>query len=504
MRGLSVADWMHQTRGVARTKELLEAGAKRICFTAPTGAGKSLCMQRLIEWGEPTVVYANRTMLIEQLARGMDEAGIPFGLQVSGYAPSVFENVQIASIQTVASRMAKGKMEPHDASLVIIDEIHNERAERCQKVMEWHLSRGARVVGFTATPVGIGHLMDEMVQAAVNSELFKCGALIPAHTYAPDEPAASSFKSTTMGLLQFKDEVKEVMLPVIFGRVIEHYRKLNPEQKPSILFAPGVEESRWFTEKFNQAGIPWSHIDGERIVINGHDMAATRENRMLLLEASKSGRTKGISNRFVLREGIDARWLAHGIFACTFGSVASFLQSGGRLLRACEGLDHVTIQDHGGNHWRHDSLNADRHWELSDTEKSLKEKHEAKRRTKEEPEPIVCPQCSKVRSKGVECPACHFVAKGHRRMVIQTDGTLKEVHGDVYKPRRVNNSPESHKKWKACVYRCKAKGMNFNQAKGLFLRETGTVPGPDFPMMPTQASDWGVPVASVPYERLTK
>lgn len=497
-------DWAHQTYGVSRTRTLLDAGVKRICFTAPTGAGKSLCMQRMIEWGLPTVVYANRTMLIEQLARGLDEAGIPFGMQVSGYAPSVFENLQIASIQTVASRMAKKRMEPHDAKLVIIDEIHAERAERCQKVMDWHLERGAQVVGFTATPVGIGHLMDEMVQAAVNSELFRCGALIPAHTYAPDEPASSSFKSQTMGLLQFKDEVKEVIMPVIFGRVIDHYRKLNPEQKPSILFAPGVEESRWFTEKFNKAGIPWSHIDGERININGEDMAATRENRMLLLEASKKGTTKGISNRFVLREGIDARWLAHGIFACTFGSVASFLQSGGRLLRACEGLTHVTVQDHGGNHWRHDSLNADRHWSLDDTEKSLKEKHEAKYRTKEESEPLVCPKCSKVRSRGVECPACKFVAKGHRRMVIQTDGTLREVRGDVYRPRKVNTSPEDHQKWKSCVYRCKAKGMNFNQARGLFLRETGTVPGPDFPMLPIEGADWGQKVQDVPYSRLTK
>lgn len=169
----------------------------------------------------------------------------------------------------------------------------------------------------------------------------------------------------------------------------------------------------------------------------------------------------------------------------------------GRLVANC-------LADHGGNHWRHDSLNADRHWELGDTEKSLKEKHDAKYREKTEIEPIVCPQCQKVRSKGVECPACHFVAKGHRRMVIQTDGTLKEVRGDIYKPRRVNTSPEDHKKWKACVYRCKAKGMNFNQARGLFLRETGTVPGPDFPMVPVNASDWGLAVGTVPYERLTK
>lgn len=497
-------DWAHQTYCVTETRKAIEAGERRICVTGPTGSGKSLIIQRFIEWGYPTVLYANRIALIEQLARGMDEAGIPYGLQASGYAPSVFENVQVASIQTVASRMGKGRMLPHDAKLVIVDEAHNEKGERIDRVIDWHTANGAIVLLVTATPVGLGGRADKLIQFAVNSELFRCGALIPCHTYAPDEPASSSFKNTTMGLLQLKDEVKEVMLPVIIGRVIDHYRKLNPEQKPSILFAPGVEESRWFTEKFNQAGIPWSHIDGERIVLNGVDMAATRENRSLLLEASKSGLTKGVSNRFVLREGLNLPWLAHGIMACTFGSVASYLQAGGRLLRSYPGMTHVVLADHGGNSWRHDSLNSDRHWELGDTEKSLKEKHESKYREKKESEPITCPQCFKVRSHGIECPACKFVARGHRRMVIQTDGTLREVRGDVYRPRKVNTSPEDHKKWKSCVYRCKAKGLNFNQARGLFLRETGTVPGPDFPMLPIRDADWGQKVQDVPYDRLTK
>jgi superfamily II DNA or RNA helicase len=497
-------DWPHQVAGTQRTKELLNAGARRICFTSPTGGGKSRCMHRLLEMGRPTVVYANRTMLIEQLAKGMNDAGIPFGMQVSGYAPSVFENVQIASIQTVSQRFSKGKMLPHNAELVVIDEWHNERSERCQKLVEWHLENGASVVGFTATPVGLEGLADELVQAGCNSELFRCKALVPARTFAGNEIDMRACKSKSVGVLELRDELKEVMMPVIFGSVIEHYKLVNPDCRPSIMFAPGVDESRWLTEQMNKAGFPWSHIDGERISINGTDMPANRDNRMLLLEVSKTHRTLGISNRFVMREGIDATWLAHCIFACRFGSLSSYLQSGGRVLRAHPGLDGVTVSDHGANYLRFDTLNVDRQWELGDTDAELQKKREEQLRNKEKSEPIVCPKCSKIREKGVECPACGFVARGRRRMVIQTDGTLKEIHGDVYRPRKVNTSPEDHKKWKACVYRCKAKGMNFNQARGLFLRETGTVPGPDFPLVPVSQSDWGLKVSDVPYERLSK
>ena len=105
-----------------------------------------------------------------------------------------------------------------------------------------------------------------------------------------------------------------------------------------------------------------------------------------------------------MREGIDWPWLAHGIMACTFGGLKSYLQSGGRLLRAHPSLDQVVIQDHGGNFWRHDSLNADREWQLEDTDKSIQEKHDEKYRTKSEPEPIVCPKCAKVRKTGGDLP----------------------------------------------------------------------------------------------------
>src|SRR5688572_31989517 len=34
---------------------------------------------------------------------------------------------------------------------------------------------------------------------------------------------------------------------------------------------------------------------------------------------------------------------------------------------SCEGKTHATLQDHGGNWWRHGSLNADRDWRPDET-----------------------------------------------------------------------------------------------------------------------------------------
>lgn len=502
-------DWPHQLAGVQQTKELLDADEESVCVTSPTGGGKTTMMRRIIELGHPTVVIADRTMLFEQLAKGLDDHGLPYGLVASGYAPSVFDNVQLAMIQTLDSQMRRKRSMPPEASIVIRDEAHQDTGARVNRIFDYYKERGAKIVGFTATPIGIGHLYKNLVVAGRTSDLRNCGALVPARTYAPDEPDIRAMKTTAAGILQFKDECKEVMLKVVFGRVIEHYFKLNPDQRPAAIFAPGVPESKWFCEQFNKAGVPWSHIDAESIIINGEEMECNKANRMRLAEASKTGHTKGVSNRFVLRAGIDWPWLYHLIFACTYGDLSGYLQSGGRGLRqhyinGVPQLDHIIVQDHGGNYYRHDSLNVDREWSLDDTEKSLKEKRQSSLREKKSEEPVVCPRCAKVRPSGPRCPSCGHAYEGRKRFVIQTDGTLKEVRGDIYKPRKVNNSPESHKKWKQCVYRCKATGKTFTQARGLFLRETGTVPGADFPMVPKNASDWALQVSNVPYERLTK
>lgn len=490
--------WPHQTFGVAETRRLIDAGETRIGLTSPTGGGKSVMMFDMCRWGWPTVIYNNRRMLTEQLCANMEAAGIGYGIQASGYAPSILDNVQVASIQTVAKRWESGEMDLHPAKLVLVDEIHNEKGSRISRLLDEHESRGAAIVGITATPIGIGHLVNHLVVAGTTSELRKCGALVPAYTFAPDEPAMESFKPKTLGILQMKEECKTAMLHVIIGRVLEYFPKFNPEGKPSILFAPGVAESQWFAEQFFHAGYTAAHIDGERIWINGEYLPSTKENRDLVKREAERGNIQVTCNRFVLREGVDWPFLAHCIFACTFGSLSSYLQAGGRLLRAHPSLDRVTVQDHGGNFHRHDSLNCDRVWSLDKSDSQIAGERIELFKTKKAAEPIVCPKCKMVRKAGVTCPACGFTAQGKRRVVIQTDGVLREVTGDIYRERRVSTSPALHKAWTGCVFRCRNSGRTFNQARALFQREHGGVcPGPEFPFMPKNQSDWYLKVADV-------
>lgn len=494
--------WPHQARGIGEIAQLIASGCKRIAFTAPTGLGKSRCANEILSWGLPALMLCNRTMLFEQLGRGLAKSGIYFDTLASGYAQSYMENVTLGMMQTISKRWTSGRIELPPADLVILDEAHNETGRRSCKILKHYQERGATTICLTATPIGIGHMADHLVVAGNNTEGRACGALVPASTYAPDEPDPKSFKASTKGIIQFKDEVKEVMLKVVTGRVLEHYFRHNPDQRPAVLFAPGVAESAWICDQFREAGVPWSHIDSKRIVLNGEVMPASRENRDRLLEAIRTGETKGVSNRFVLREGIDLPQLYHCIFACTFGSLTSYLQAGGRILRSHPSLDHVLVTDHGGNYWRYGSLNEDREWSLDDTEKSLREKREAKPPGEPQEEAIVCPQCSHVRSAGAVCPQCGFAYKGMRRIIVQTDGTLRAVDGPAVR-RSKSDLPDAIKRWISVYYMCKNSGKTFSQAWEIYKRKYGVAPRVDFPMMPKDVYDWKKKVSELSARKLT-
>jgi len=446
--------WPNQERALTELRDHVgDGGCEPVCVTAPTGGGKTRMQTELAEWatgrGWRVVVYTNRKMLVRQTRRVFEASGIETGVMAAEHKPAFLRDVQVASIQTVNSRVLKKETwNLHEAHICIVDECHQNKAATAQKILAAHLEMGAAVVGFTATPVGVGHIYKRLIVAGTNSELRRCGALVPCTTFAPDEPDLKNLKRQANGDFAEEEVVKRVMLPGmetgvprIFGRVLDHWRLFNPKGKPTLLFAPDVASSRWFAEWLNKQGVTAAHIDGE----------TPSDERERIAAGSESGEIKIVCNRFVLREGVDWPWLAHGILATAFGAVSTYIQAGGRLLRAYPGLDKIVIQDHGGNWHRpgFGSLNDDRVWQLSDTNQSLYQASKKRRETADpsDPEPLRCPRCSALNRPGKSfadagCWKCGFKYKRSVRVVIQTDGTLKEQRGSVVKHKRQVSAEE--------------------------------------------------------------
>ena len=502
--------WVHQKRGIDEVLALIHAGYRRICLTSPTGGGKTRMIAELaadfLGRGQGVVLYTNRKLLLEQLSLEMSRFGLSHGVRAAGVERGYDLPFQVASIQTEHSRRLERPI--HDAGLAVIDEAHCQVGEMARRIIDGHTQEGGAVVGVTATPLDLGGLYDQLVIAGTVSELRACGALVACKHVGCDEPDLRNIGKVPMGQdLSEKQNVKAIMVPGVHARVIDWFRKLNPEQKPTILFGPGKAESLWFAEQFAAAGTTAAHIDGEEVWVNGKLYRSSREARAEVLEMSADGRIRVLCNRFVLREGIDAPWLSHGIFATVFGSLQSYLQSGGRLLRSHPSLTAVTLQDHGGNWWRHGSLNADRAWNLGLTSHIVAGLREDKLRTKKLREPIRCPRCSVVNVwNGQACPCCGFQPidpNKKSRPVVQADGSLREHEGDIFRPRRVSQRNDAAKRWQSMYYRAKKAGLTFRQAEAVSAKENNwSWPSRQLPLMPKAEIDFFQKVADVPPERL--
>lgn len=502
--------WPHQETGISETLAAIASGQRRICLTSPTGGGKTAMASELIrsylDRGMLVVLYTNRKLLVAQTSRALEAAGHVHGVRSAGYDDNRHRELQVSSIQTEGSRVLRGqRWGLHEADLVIVDEAHLQAGKTARTILDAHVEQGASIVGLTATPIDLGGMYDHLVVAGTNSELRACGALVPCLHYGPDEPDLRHIGKVALGAdLTEKQNVKAIMTPAIWSNVLKGWKQYNPDARPTILFGPGVGESLWFAEQFWAAGISAAHIDGKDLWWNGKLYRTSQSARDDVLGGSKDGSIRVLCNRYVLREGVDAPWLSHGVFATVFGSLQGYLQSGGRLLRAYPGLQSVTLQDHGGNWWRHGSLNADRVWNLEYTAGMIAGLRQERLRQKLDREPVRCPQCQLILN-GYRCRCGFEIEPGKKsRPVIQTDGSLKEMRGDVFKPRRISQAPDAAKVWEKMYYRARAKGMTFRQAEALYSRENNYGwPSHELPLMPKNDLDFFKRVADVPLERLT-
>jgi len=508
--------WPHQEGGLQLLFEAMDSGKRRLVFTSPTGGGKSLCMGYAIDkWfreGKTVDLMTNRRLLLNQLCDVMRGFGIPFGVRAAemDHLADASQPIQFVMVQTELSRKKNRAMYQQRApSVALLDEAHNQWGGGSGDLFRSYLAEGTALVSVTATPVGCPNdLGDTLITAGKTSELRACGALLLCRTYEPDVPKGIvNLRPKKTGEFQEGDVVKAIMSPTIHARVIEWLRKINPDLEPSILFGPNVAGSIYFAEQLTQAGIRAAHIDGEKIWIDGETHSATQELRQEILRESKNGSIKVLCNRFVLREGIDATWLKHGILATAFGSVTSYVQSVGRLLRAFPGMSEVTLQDHGGNYRRHGSPNADRNWILGKDANDYSRERQQAMREKKENEGIVCPKCGAIRLAGPACATCGHRSEAHGRFVAEENGSLRFVKGDVYHEPITVKRDNTEKLWDGVYYAAKnskKSNLTFGQVYGLFIRTHHYNPPKNLPNMPKDSVDWHARVKDVPRENLIR
>jgi superfamily II DNA or RNA helicase len=486
-----------QHRAIARITDALKSSDK-VVAVAPTGFGKTKLSRMLIQsLPGPKAFYTHRKNLFDQTHNSFLKDGISHGCRASDYRDYYFPDRETQLCMLPSERvkvMEKQQRQLHNARWVFVDEAHANTDDFTRWAIEQHVAQGAKVIGLTATPVGLGGMYDSLVELARLSELRKAKGVLMAEVYAPDEVDLSDVTKVSVdGEFSQAQLGRRFAVQQVVGRVYEWWLKVNPNQLPALGFAPGVEESRWFCDEFMRRGVPAAHIDGEAIYLGEKRadgsrvlLPSTQKNRDMLRDMSKSGEVKVVWNRYVMRVGVDWPHLGHLIFATAFATEEAWVQSCGRGLRADPdnpSLTRVLVTDHGGNVWRPGlgSPNADRVWTLNDTNSSRAKAAKQDIVEGDAQEPVNCPTCRRPidwkvwKSRGERCPFCGEGFNKSMRWVQQTNGNLKPVSGAVT-PKRTS----LHKALSlidSLFYGAKngkkSRGLTFKQIQGLFHGQLG-------------------------------
>lgn len=402
----------YQDSLIKRARANFIVGKNRQLLVAPTGAGKTVMFsfmagaargKNLRVW-----ILAHRVELLDQISKTLTQFGIPHGMIAPGYIGDRRQQVQVASVFTLARRLDR-----YDApDLIIVDEAHHAiGASTWGRVIKEFPA--AKLLGVTATPIrlsgeGLGDLFECMVQGPTVRELIELGALSPYRLFAPGGLDLSGVHSK-MGDFVRSELAAAVDKPSITGDAVKHYQKLAPGKR-AVAFCISVEHAEHVAASFRAAGIPAASIDG----------AMDRVLRSQVLASFTAGDIRVLTSCDLISEGFDVPAIEVAILLRPTQSLSLFLQQVGRCLRVFPGKAEAIILDHAGNVQRHGLPDDERDWSLNGTQKK-------KRGERSEVPVKSCPQCfATVNSAATHC-RCGHEFESQARVVEQVDGVLQEV-----------------------------------------------------------------------------
>jgi superfamily II DNA or RNA helicase len=395
----------YQALAVQNLRQSLAGGMVRQILCSPTGSGKTEIGMALVKGAlakrKRVAFLCNRVHLVEQTSRRFTKSGITHGIIQGSNTSRLYENVLVASIQTVARRGLP------DVDLLIIDEAHTVAGSKEYRSVI-SAAKGIPVIGLSATPYtkGLGKyyvelggaLFEQMVVAATIPELIADGYLVDCDVYAPSEPDMAGIKQTrnAFGEMDYSDADvgRATDKPELIGDIVKHWFRLAKET-PTVCFASNISHSKHIVEQFRAAGAPAEHID----------CYTDDEERKAILARIESGETLIVSNVGILAEGWDFPACKTLILARPTRSLIRYIQMAGRVLRPHASKFRALILDHSGTVSRLGFPTDEFPLELDD---GTPRKQAGQQKEQPEKLPKACPQCSYMKTVHI-CPVCGFV-----------------------------------------------------------------------------------------------
>lgn len=387
----------YQQEAIDNIRLQYSKGNKRILAVAPTGSGKGVILSEIIQAandkGKTVLFLVHRREILFQIQEYLTAKMIPHGTILAGEEAYPHYPVQIATVQTLRSRMKRQFFTKAD--VIIVDEAHNATAKEYRAVID--AMQDNLIIGFTATPCrasgkGLGTLFDVLINVATIKELTEKGYLVPIKYYAPSEPDLTGIK-VTRGDYAEADIERVMNQPTLVGDIVENWVNIA-QNRQTVVFTTTVRHSIAVCEAFNKVGIPAEHVDGMT------DKALRAET----IKRFKAGYTKILCNCSVFTEGVDIPAISCVVMARPTKSLTLYMQAIGRGMRPFEGKTDMLYIDHAGACYEHGPVDEMTEWTLDEKTKNGSKENEE--RKENEVRPITCEMCFMVYQGQLKCPQC--------------------------------------------------------------------------------------------------
>ena len=332
-----------------------ENNDRKLIMQLPTGGGKTVILSAIArnfyQRQEPILVVAHTEELIFQLRNALESVcGVMVGVIKAGIKANPDRLIQVASVQTLRNRDLPA------AALVIVDESHHATAKTYRQIIDSYPD--AYILGVTATPCrtdgsGFDDLFDSLVSITSPRELIEQGYLCDYKLIASPQAISTKGIKTTGGDFNNRDLADSVDVVELAGNLIGAY-KLYAIAKKCVVFAINCNHSKAIAQRYNSAGIPAEHLDGE----------TPDDERKAIIERFRTGETLVLCNVNIVTEGFNLPNIEVVQVARPTKSLSLWLQMVGRGLRTAEGKKHALILDHTDNFVRLGMPDANHIWLL--------------------------------------------------------------------------------------------------------------------------------------------
>lgn len=364
------------------------------------------------------LVLAHTREIIKQTSAKLFEHGIPHGIIQAGFMVRPDEPVQVASVQTLWSRMRTNRIELPPADLLIIDEAHHCPANTYRKIIDAYPN--ATLIGLTATPCrgdgrGLGGIFDTIIECPQVAELVEQKHLVRTRVFAPVNPDLKGVQTRTGDYVE--SQLAERMdRDNLVGDIVSHWHKYG-ERRKTVAFAINVAHSLHIRDEFIKSGVKAAHVDG----------SMPKPERDAVLARLASGELELVSNCMVLTEGWDMPEVSCCILARPTKKMGLFRQMIGRVLRPAPGKVNAIVLDHSGAVFRHGFVEDRVEWTLDPEKRSESPTHAARLEGGDGSRLCECIRCGSLRVGGEACDHCGFMPTRQPKAFVFADGDLAAV-----------------------------------------------------------------------------